>query len=198
MLVLFGHACWVAGEDGPAKGTQESMARRLAHDIKSRIKRKAGIAPESLRPALALHAGERAAAESVFEKLHQDKREDAYARLCYSNAMSEAGDRAVSSGVLEKLLRDNPQSVTVLYKLGVLVLHGDRGEDGRALLERALKIDPFFSPANYALARSLATIGKREEAVEYAGRVLAVEDPGSPLAEKALVLLDKLIPENDP
>ena len=71
-------------------------------------------------------------------------------------------------------------------------------ERGAVLLKKASDIDPFFAPANYELARWAAACAKRDEAIEYARRVLAVEDPGSPLAEKALLLLDKLIPEKEP
>ena len=64
--------------------------------------------------------------------------------------------------------------------------------------------DPYFArPRPARLGRGPGFLGRVAarsdfaQAIEYARRVLAVEDSGSPLAEKVLLLLDKLIPENN-
>jgi len=96
---------------------------------------------------------------------------------------------------LQKLYLQYPNNPTILYEMAMV--HMRQGQEAIALLKRVVEIDPFHARANYELAKWSAARSEPDKAVEYARRVLAVEDPGSPLAEKALLLLDKLIPEKE-
>jgi len=197
ILIVFGLTCWAA-IGGKAMDGALDAGSAVARRFQALIERGGSGISRTFLPVIAAHAGRSKQAEPQFKALTSQEQTDLYTRLAYAKALLTVGEAAEAGRLMHSTAERFPQSPTVWYQLGVLHLRRGSEEQGAVFLKKASDIDPFFAPANYELARWAAACAKRDEAFEYARRVLAVEDPGSPLAEKVLLLLDKLIPENEP
>lgn len=81
---------------------------------------------------------------------------------------SEAGRPADGIKAFKMALSLKPELASALNNLGfALWTSGGKGEEVEALFRKALKSDPAFLPAHINLARYLASVGRREEAVAF-------------------------------
>ncbi|MGB2997096.1 MAG: tetratricopeptide repeat protein [Phycisphaerae bacterium] len=199
-ILALGLTCWAVGEGYtmPGKSEHPESLSVLAGRIEDRIQQSGKPGLEKVRLAVALQTNNMQTADDLFKAMKTQRQEDEYAVLGYAKAQFLSGRAGEAFGLLQDLLVRYPKSPTILYELGMAHIRRGREDEGVALLKRVLEIDPFHARANYELAKWSAARSEPDKAVEYARRVLSAEDPGSPLAEKALRLLDKLIPENEP
>ncbi|HUV63346.1 MAG TPA: hypothetical protein VMW24_05565 [Sedimentisphaerales bacterium] len=198
-IMGLGLTCWAAGEGKtmPTQSDQPEPGSVLAGRIEARIQKNGKPGLEKVRLAVVLHAEKMQTADALFEALKTKRQDDEYAALGYAKAQLLSGQFADGIRHLQELQVRYPKNPTILYELGMAYIRLGGGE-GIDLMKRIIEIDPFYARANLQLAIWSAARSDFAKAIEYARRVLAVEDPGSPLAEKALLLLDKLIPENKP
>jgi tetratricopeptide (TPR) repeat protein len=178
----------VGGEPREAKqqgvdGSQSSAQRLLKVDK--------GLSPD-VKFVLRWHAGEpikRVLAQRA--DLPKAAREDPFGRLAYAQMCQAAGDRGTAMEELEALVRLYPKNANLLYLMGRYHFEAGGEEEGRRCLEAALEVDPFHSPSALELANYLRD-WKKDRAMELVRSVLAIEKPGSPLAQRAIILLEKL------
>jgi len=197
-ILALGLTWGAAGEGYAMRGESEQPGQGLAGRIEARIQQSGKPGLEKVRLSVLLHAEKMQAADALFEALKDQRQDDKFVRLGHAKAQFLSGRAGEAFGLLQDLLVRYPKSPTILYELGMAHIRRGREEEGVALLERVLEIDPFHAQANYELAKWSAARSEPDKAIEYARRVLAVEDPGSPLAHKTLALLDKLVPEKEP
>jgi thioredoxin-like negative regulator of GroEL len=193
-ILALGLTWWAAGEGYTMRGESEQPGSELAGRIENRIQQSGKPGLEKVRLAVLLHAEKMQTADDLFKAMKTQRQEDEYAVLGYAKAQFLSGRAGEAFGLLQDLLVRYPKSPTILCELGMAHIRRGREEEGFALLERVLEIDPFHVRANYELAKWSAARSPPDKAIEYARRVLAVEDPGSPLAAGALEVLDKVIP----
>lgn len=171
--------------NGSQKGIDSSqqMAKKL-------LAQKEGL-PDSLRFVLRWHAKE--AGQDMlaqYAKLDKAARRDPYTSMAYAQFLAPRGDRSRAMKELKVLQRTYPHSAQVLYVIGMLHIRGGgRLDEGLVYLQQAMKVDPFHAPS----ALALATYGRKDRLLELARRVLAIEEPGSQAAEKALALIEKIV-----
>ncbi|HUX00190.1 MAG: tetratricopeptide repeat protein [Phycisphaerae bacterium] len=199
-ILALGLTFWAASEGYTMQGKskQPESLSVVAGRIEARISQSGKPGLEKVRLGVLLHADNIQTADALFKALKDGGQDDEYAVLGYAKAKFLSGQSADGFRHLQELCVRYPNSPTILYELGMAHIRQARGAEGIVLMKRVLEIDPFYARANHELARWSAARSQPDKAVEYARRVLCVEDPGSPLAEKALLLLDKLIPENKP
>lgn len=186
------------GKSDDKAGVPPAPLSVLAARIEARIQRSSNRTLDKVRLGVLLHADRLQMANELFEALKTQRQEDEYAVLGHAKAQFLSGRAGEAFGLLQDLLVRYPKSPTILYELGMAHIRRDREGEGIALMKRVLEIDPFYARANLELAKWSAARSEPDKAIEYARRVLSAEDPGSPLAEKSLLLLDKLIPEKEP
>ena len=195
-ILALGLTWWAADEGYTMQGESEQMGSELAGRIEARIGQSGKPGLEKVRLGVLLHAEKMETAGALFKALKEQGQDDEYAVLGYAKAQVLAGRAGEAIEQLRDMHLRHPNNPTILYEMAMV--HMRQGQEAIALLKRVVEIDPFHARANYQLAAWSAARSDTDKAVEYARRVLCVEDPGSPLAEKALLLLDKLIPENKP
>ena len=195
-ILALGLVWWAAGEGYTMQGESEQTGSELAGRIEARIQQSGSPSLEKVRLGVLLHADNIQTADALFKALKDGRQEDEYAVLGYAKAQFLSGRADVAIRHLQDLQVRYPKNPTILYELAMA--HIRVGGEGIELMKRVLEIDPFYARANYELAKWSVASSQPDKAIEYARRVLCVEDPGSLLAEKALLLLDKLIPENKP
>jgi len=172
------------GVDGSQSSAQRllKLDKRLSPEVKFVLRWHAG---EPIKRVLAQRAD-----------LPKAAREDPFGRLAYAQMCHDAGDRYTAMEELMVLQRLYEKNATVLYLLGRYTLEAGRETEGYMYLEAALKADPFHSPSALELAAYLRD-WKKDRAMELVRRVLAIEKPGSPLAQRAIILLEKLTASNN-
>jgi predicted Zn-dependent protease len=194
-ILALGLTWWAAGEGYTMRGESKQTGSKLAGRIEARISQSGKPGLEKVRLGVLLHADNIQTTDVLFKALKDGGQDDEYARLGYAKTRILAG-RGDGLAHLRELYRQYPNNPMILYELAMFYLRLGSEKEGYVLLKRVVEIDPFHALANYELAKWSAASSQPDKAIEYARRVLCVEDPGSPLAEKALLLLDKLIPEN--
>jgi tetratricopeptide (TPR) repeat protein len=199
-IMALGLTWWAAGESNtmPGKSKQPESLSVVAGRIEDRIRQSGKPGLEKVRLAVVLHAEKMQTADALFKALKDGGQEDEYAVLGHAKAQFSSGRSADTIQHLQELSVRYPNSPTILYELGMAHIGLKRSAEGIVLMKRVLEIDPFHVRANYELAKWSAARSEPDKAIEYARRVLSAEDPGSPLAEKALLMLDKLIPKKEP
>ena len=195
-ILALGLVWWAVGEDYTMQNKSEQTGSELARRIEARIQQSGKPDLEKARLGVLLHTEEPKTTDALFKTLAAGKQDDEYARLGYAKARILAGHVEDGLVYLQKLDRQHPNNPSILYEMAMVLMR--QGQEAVVLLKRVVEIDPFHARANYELAKWFAASSRPDQAVEYARRVLSVEDPASPLAEKALLLLDKLIPEKKP
>ena len=198
VIVALGLTCWASGEGSKVPAKTDQVANGLAAQIGVRIKQSGNPDLEKIGMAVAVQARDLQAVKEVFKTMKAQGKDDEYVVLGYAKAMAQSGQSFDALESLKELLARYPKNPAILYEMGMVHMRGGGEGVGIAFIKRALEIDPFYSRANMQLAIWSATNSDNAKAIEYARRVLAVEDPGSPLADKALLLLDKLIPVTKP
>jgi len=197
-ILVLGLTWWAADEGYTMQGESEQTGSELAGRIEARLQQSGTPGMEKVRLGVLLHAKKMETADALFKALKDQGQDDEYARLDYAKTKFPSGQSADGFRHLQELSVRYPNSPTILYELGMAHIRQGRGAEGVVLMKRVLEIDPFYARANYELANWSAARSEPDKAIEYARRALAVEDASSPLAEKALLLLDKLIPEKKP
>jgi tetratricopeptide (TPR) repeat protein len=79
-----------------------------------------------------------------------------------------------------------------LYAIGRTYLVAGDEVQAQAYFEKALKSDPFHARSALAMAKLYSFGAHVDKAMEMARRVLAIEEPGSPLATEALTVMEKV------
>ena len=196
-VLTLGLIWWAVGEGYTMQNKSEQPGSKLAGQIEARIQQSGKPDTEKVRFGVLLHVDNIPKADMLFKALRDGGQDDEYAWLGYAKTRILVG-RGDNFKLLQQLDTQYPNNPTILYELAMLYMRVGSEEEGYVLLKRVVEIDPFHARANYELAKWSAASSQPDKAIEYARRVLCVEDPGSPLAEKALLLLDKLIPEGQP
>jgi predicted Zn-dependent protease len=195
IVLVLGLTYWASGEGTAIPAKSEQAGGGLASRIEVRIQQSGEKGLEKVRMAVALQAKNTQTADALFKEMKSQGMEDDYAAFGYAKSMSLSGQAGDSIKCFDALLGRHPNNPTILYEMGMVHIRRG-GDEGITYMKRVVEIDPFYSRANLQLAHWSAARSDNAKAIEYARRVLAVEDPGSSVAEQALLLLDKLIPAN--
>jgi tetratricopeptide (TPR) repeat protein len=78
----------------------------------------------------------------------------------------------------------DPHSMLATYKLGSLLVEGAKPEEGKPLIEAALRQDPNLKEAYYYLARAYMQLGNDTEALDTLKKAIAV-NPGPEILAQA-------------
>ena len=80
-------------------------------------------------------------------------------------ALRAAGDLPAAEQLLRQAVAQFPDDAIAAANLGTVLLEQDRGQEGVALLQRALQCDPGCGAAHHNLANLLRVSGRLEEAI---------------------------------
>lgn len=92
--------------------------------------------------------------------------------LAQALAAHQAGQFAVAENLYRRILRHSPDNVQVLSMLGALACATGRMESGVATLQRAVRLDPRESAAQFNLAQALEHLGRLDEARQCYERIV--------------------------
>jgi tetratricopeptide (TPR) repeat protein len=105
--------------------------------------------------------------------------------LPLGSAYVEAGDTAKAIAIFDRLATLYPNEVDVAYYHGVGLLFRHRVEEALKEFEKAIQLDPDYSPAYLALFSVLSDAGQREQAVQVLEQWVA-RHPDDPSARNLL------------
>ena len=156
----------------------KSLAREIDKQSKDR---------KLLYMVLLLHGGSSDKAIDFYRKNFGETEEDLFIRMAYGNALTERGVHPDAAGVfggLSHKYASNRLKARTWYSRGINFLSCSR-ELGRACFRAAIEnhVDPTYAPAYFMLGD---TTDDHAEAIVFYTKTLALEQPDTILAHKAL------------
>jgi tetratricopeptide (TPR) repeat protein len=115
---------------------------------------------------------------------------DPYLGLAMCQA--QRGDAMRALATLDEAARAEPGNPIVDANIGLTALAADRTDVAITALKRALTVDPELHQARFALARALARVGQREDALREATELLSrlpAAAPQRPEVERLIAAL---------
>lgn len=180
--------CQVAGDgETPAPSSVENALSRLETSW-SNGDEEAG----RLYAAFLLHHSNGDQAIEVCQRILARHPGDRETRLACAAAMIKVGRCAEVQTLLEPLLEASSKDAHASFLIGLATIRQCNGaytEDGRRWMERAILESPQFTRPRYELAKLLSDSPRTSDRVLNECRsILILEEPGSSLAEQALLL----------
>ncbi len=134
--------------------------------------------------------GDVAQAEQDYRQALDFDPEHSQALVNLGNLLSEAKRYEAAGELLEQAAASTPYRAEVHYNLGVLRYRQGQDLAARDFFQRAVKIDPLYGRARYALARTLETLGDADGARREARLLATLGTTDEALRDEVLRMLE--------
>ncbi len=94
-------------------------------------------------------------------------------------ALSESGSLQEARTLFQELLRQDPNSGSLNYFLGDVILSAQKPQEAIPYLQKAVAIDPKFLPAQKSLGLAYLQMGQTEKAISHLKDALPIDEDGS-------------------
>jgi tetratricopeptide (TPR) repeat protein len=94
-------------------------------------------------------------------------------------ALSESGSLQEARTLFQELLRQDPDSGSLNYFLGDVILNAQKPQEAIPYLQKAVAIDPKFLPAQESLGLAYLQMGQTEKAIPHLKDALPIDEDGS-------------------
>ena len=94
-------------------------------------------------------------------------------------ALSESGSLAEARTLFQELLRQDPNSGSLNYFLGDVILSAQKPQEAIPYLQKAVAVDPQFLPTQKSLGLAYLQMGQTEKAISHLKDALPIDEDGS-------------------